>query len=190
MYLSSGMDIKRYLRNGGRSLQAQVPICGWLMVIPWCVTLSGCQGWLLRSSNYFLYGDLGLFWKYQSWWRNCSCSRLCFDSTLSMEAHIDAKATLSIFIGQRSLRCDEIKPDKKKRLFSFFIFFLPTWKIGSPGFFYFFLWYISNLKIIESVRYFKQLSQLCPLDVPLIIKKLPFFARKQPASHMKRVFTE
>ncbi len=44
-----------------RSLQAQVPICGWLMVIPWCVTLSGCRGWLLGCSNYFLYGDIGLF---------------------------------------------------------------------------------------------------------------------------------
>ncbi len=43
------------------SRQAQVPICGWLMAIPWCVTLSGCRGWLLRCSNYFLYGDLGLF---------------------------------------------------------------------------------------------------------------------------------
>ncbi len=36
------------------ALQAQVPICGWLMAIPWCVTLSGCRGWLLRCSNYFL----------------------------------------------------------------------------------------------------------------------------------------
>ncbi len=34
------------------SLQAQVPICGWVMVIPWC------WGWLLRCSNYFLYGDI------------------------------------------------------------------------------------------------------------------------------------
>ena len=30
-------------------------LCGWLMVIHWCVTLSGCRGWLLRCSNYFLY---------------------------------------------------------------------------------------------------------------------------------------
>ncbi len=42
-------------------LQAQVPICGWLMAIPWCVTSSGCRDWLLRCSNYFLYGDIGLF---------------------------------------------------------------------------------------------------------------------------------
>ncbi len=35
--------------------------CGWLMAIPWCVTLSGCWAWLLRCSNYFLYGDIGLF---------------------------------------------------------------------------------------------------------------------------------
>ncbi len=41
--------------------QAQVPIYGWLMVIPWCVTLSGCRGRLLRWSNHFLYEDLGLF---------------------------------------------------------------------------------------------------------------------------------
>ncbi len=41
--------------------QAQVPICGWLMVISWCVTLSGCRGWLLIFSNYFLHGDIGLF---------------------------------------------------------------------------------------------------------------------------------
>ncbi len=45
-----------------KTLQAQVPICAWLMAIPWCVTLSGCWGWLLRCSNYFLYGDIGLFW--------------------------------------------------------------------------------------------------------------------------------
>ncbi len=31
----------------------------WLMVIPWCVTLSGCRGWLLRCSNHLLYGDIG-----------------------------------------------------------------------------------------------------------------------------------
>ncbi len=43
------------------TLQAQVPICGWLMVVPWCFTLSGCRGWLLRCSNYFLCGDIGLF---------------------------------------------------------------------------------------------------------------------------------
>ncbi len=36
-------------------------ICGWLMAIPWCFMLSGCRGWLLRCSNYFLYGDIGLF---------------------------------------------------------------------------------------------------------------------------------
>ncbi len=58
--------------RGGRPLQAQVPICGWLMAIPWCVTLSGCPGWLLRCSNYFLYGDIGLFRVWQStrgkWW--------------------------------------------------------------------------------------------------------------------------
>ncbi len=35
-------------------------ICGWLMAIPWCVTLSGCRGRLLRYSNHFLYGDIGL----------------------------------------------------------------------------------------------------------------------------------
>ncbi len=44
-------------------VQALIPICGWLMVIPWCVTLSGCRGWLLRYSNQFLYGDIGLFCK-------------------------------------------------------------------------------------------------------------------------------
>ncbi len=44
------------------SFQAQVPICGWLMAIPWCVTLSGCRGWLLKCSYYFLYGNIGLFW--------------------------------------------------------------------------------------------------------------------------------
>ncbi len=42
-------------------LQAQVPVCVWLVAIPWCVTLSGCRGWLLRCSNYFLCGDIGLF---------------------------------------------------------------------------------------------------------------------------------
>ncbi len=36
-------------------------ICGWLMAISWCVTLSACRGWLLRCSDYFLYGDIGLF---------------------------------------------------------------------------------------------------------------------------------
>ncbi len=48
--------------TSGNSLQAQVPICGWLMAIRWCVTSSGCRGWLLRCSSYFLYGDIGLFW--------------------------------------------------------------------------------------------------------------------------------
>ncbi len=43
------------------SLQAVSPICGWMMVIPWCVTLSGCRGRLHRYSNHFLYGDIGLF---------------------------------------------------------------------------------------------------------------------------------
>ncbi len=43
------------------SLQPQVPICGWLMALPWCVTLSGCWCWLLRCSNYFLYGHICLF---------------------------------------------------------------------------------------------------------------------------------
>ncbi len=28
-------------------LQALIPICVWLMVIPWCITLSGCWGRLL-----------------------------------------------------------------------------------------------------------------------------------------------
>ncbi len=37
------------------SFQGQVPICGWLMAILWCVTLSGYPGWLLRCSNSFLY---------------------------------------------------------------------------------------------------------------------------------------
>ncbi len=41
-------------------LQALIPICGWLMVVPGCVSLSGCQGWLLRYSDHFLYGDIGL----------------------------------------------------------------------------------------------------------------------------------
>ena len=43
------------------SLQEQVPICGRLIAIPWCVTLSGYWGWLLSCSNYFLYGDIDLF---------------------------------------------------------------------------------------------------------------------------------
>ena len=50
------------------TLQAEVPICDWLMVIPWCVTLSGCRGWLLRCSNYFLYGNIGLF-HVDGWWQ-------------------------------------------------------------------------------------------------------------------------
>ncbi len=29
-------------------LQALIPICSRLMVTPWCVSLSGCRGWLLR----------------------------------------------------------------------------------------------------------------------------------------------
>ncbi len=32
-------------------IQALIPICGWLMVIPWCVSLSGCRGWLHRYSR-------------------------------------------------------------------------------------------------------------------------------------------
>ena len=44
------------------SMILKSPLCGWPMAIPWwCVTLSGCWGWLLRCSNYFLYGDIGLF---------------------------------------------------------------------------------------------------------------------------------
>ena len=39
-------------------LHADIPICGWL--IPWCVTLSWYWGRLLRQSNHFLYGDIGL----------------------------------------------------------------------------------------------------------------------------------
>ena len=34
------------------SLQALIPMCGWLMVTPWCVSLSGCQGWQLILSNH------------------------------------------------------------------------------------------------------------------------------------------
>ena len=50
----------QYFQHLALTLQAQVPIYGWLMAIPWCVTLSGCRGWLLRCSNHFLYGDIGL----------------------------------------------------------------------------------------------------------------------------------
>ena len=39
-----------------------IPTCGWVMVIPWCVTLSGYQGWLLRYSNQFFYGDIALLY--------------------------------------------------------------------------------------------------------------------------------
>ncbi len=37
------------------------------MAIPWCVTLSGWRGWLLRCSNYFLCGDIGLFCQLRMW---------------------------------------------------------------------------------------------------------------------------
>ncbi len=60
----------------GPPVQAQVPICGWLMVIPWCVTLLGCRGWLLRCSNYFLYGDIGLF---RTLRMMLTCCLLCCD---------------------------------------------------------------------------------------------------------------
>ncbi len=48
------------------SLQALIPICSWLMVIPWCISMSGCRGWLLRYFNHFLYGDIGLLRSYQA----------------------------------------------------------------------------------------------------------------------------
>ena len=66
------------------SLQAHVPICGWLMVIPCCVTLSWCWGRLLRWSNHFINWDLGLL---RSTWPNklsCShipCCRYSHDNT-------------------------------------------------------------------------------------------------------------
>ncbi len=49
------------LESQPKSLQATIPIWGWQMVIPWCVTFSGCRDRLLRYSNNFLYGDIGLF---------------------------------------------------------------------------------------------------------------------------------
>ncbi len=39
------------------------PICGWLMVISTCVTLSGCRGRLHSYSDHFLFGDKGLLCK-------------------------------------------------------------------------------------------------------------------------------
>ncbi len=30
------------------------PVCGWLMVIPWCVSLSWCRGWFFRYLGYRL----------------------------------------------------------------------------------------------------------------------------------------
>ncbi len=55
------------------SLLENVPICGWLMAILWCVTLSRCRGWLLRWSNYFLYGEIGLFWYSPFYWPHHKC---------------------------------------------------------------------------------------------------------------------
>ncbi len=58
------------------------------MVIPWCVTLSGCRGWLLRCSNYFLYGDIGLFWV--GWvvlWSGGKCYQQC-DTNLHKRAAV------------------------------------------------------------------------------------------------------
>ena len=51
--------LELHIKNGYTiiPLQAQVPIWGWLMAIPWCVTLSGCQDWLLRCSTLFQNSD-------------------------------------------------------------------------------------------------------------------------------------
>ncbi len=46
--------------HGNWTLPTFIPICGWLIVSPWSVTLLGCRRWLLRYSNHFLYEDIGL----------------------------------------------------------------------------------------------------------------------------------
>ncbi len=48
-------------------------ICGWLMVIPWSVSYSGCRGWLLRNSDYFLYGYIDLLWFQDLFWLFWGC---------------------------------------------------------------------------------------------------------------------
>ena len=58
----------KYIKYAKIDYSTQVPVCGWLMAIPRYVTLSGCRGWLLRCSNYFLYGDIGLFRRKEIYW--------------------------------------------------------------------------------------------------------------------------
>ncbi len=47
--------------------------------------------------------------------------------------YTEIQATLSIFFGQRSLQCDEIRPDKKKKL-TFQLFYYFFLRHGSPVF--------------------------------------------------------
>ncbi len=70
----------------------------------------------------------------------------------------------------------KLGPTRKKD-FTAFLIFLSNVKNWLTSFVYFFLWYISKIIIIESVRHFKQLCQLCPQDVPLTLVRV---SKKNP----------
>ncbi len=47
---------------------------------------------------------------------------------------------------------NQARQEKKIDFPGFFLFFPPTWKFSSLGFFSFLLWHISKIEIVESVR--------------------------------------